>query len=65
MKAKDLVLKHYPDAFAMPIIDNARRRTTYVIVKGSVALDIFPNEGAATAGKAWTNAKKALLNTKQ
>lgn len=71
MKAKEFVLSKYPNATAFPSIDNARRQTSYVILKhGSFSehyaaqvfeMPIFPNEGAATASKAWTNAKKAII----
>ena len=61
MKGKDFVLSHYPKAFTWGMIDNARRQTSTVVIKGNNGLEIFPNEGATNASKAWTNAKKALL----
>ena len=63
MKAKDFVLGHYSNAYAYGMIDNARRQTSTVIVKGVTGLEIFPNEGATNASKAWTNAKKEILKT--
>lgn len=63
MKAEEFVKQHYPKAIAFPMIDNLRRQTSYVIVKGTVGLEIFENYGATTASKAWTNAKKDLLKT--
>lgn len=72
MKAKDFVLSKYPNATAFPSIDNRRGQTSYVILKyGSYSdhidartfeMEIFPNEGAETASKAWTNAKKHILS---
>lgn len=66
MSDKEYVKGKYPKAEAFPMIDNERGRTSYVIFKGGdFALEIFPNEGASTASKAWTNAKKYLqLNEK-
>jgi hypothetical protein len=61
MKAKDFVLSKYPKAFSYGMIDNARRQSSTVIVKGNFGAEIFPNEGAINASKAWTNAKKYLL----
>ena len=68
MKAIDFVKTHYPNATAFPSIDNGRRQTSYVILKHGafrdwteVGLEIFPNEGATTASKAWSNAKKQIL----
>jgi len=73
MKAKDFVLLHYPNAAAFPSIDNHRMQTSYVILKhgtyrehhdsGNFNMEIFTNEGATTASKAWTNAKKEILKT--
>ena len=67
MKAITFVKTHYPNATAFPSIDNRRGGTSYVILKhGSYAksvesgLEILPNEGAITASKAWTNAKKYI-----
>lgn len=62
MKAEAFVKQQYPEAYAYPMIDNWRRRTSYVIIKGIKGLEIFPNEGAKTASKAWTNAKKHLID---
>lgn len=68
MKAKDFVLQKFPDAYAYPMIDNYRRRTSYIIMNGAkwdgVNAIMFPNEGATTASKAWTNAKKHILTIK-
>ena len=61
MKAKEFVLSKYPDAFSYRMIDNARRQMSIIIVKGNNGLEIFPNEGARNASKAWTNAKKAII----
>lgn len=62
MKAKDFVLSKFPNAFPYGMIDNARRQTSVVIVKGDNGNEIFPNEGARNASKAWTNAKKYILS---
>lgn len=68
MKAKDFVKHKYPNANHFPMIDNRRMQTSYVILKHgrfedwpTIGLDIFPNEGAETPSKAWTNAKKYIL----
>ena len=64
MKAKEYVLIKYPNSFAYPMIDNARNQTSYVIIESYKAgLGIFPNEGAKTASKAWTNAMKHIKLT--
>lgn len=63
MKAKDFVLSKYPNAYTIGTIDNPRRQTSTVVIKGDNGLEIFPNEGATTASKAWTNAKKSILTT--
>lgn len=61
MRAKDFVLSKYPGACAFPMIDNLRRQTLYVILKGvGHGLEYITNEGATTASKAWTDAKKYL-----
>lgn len=60
MKAKDFVLSHYPKAFTFPMIDNYRRQTSYVVVKGDFGTFYITNEGARTASKAWTDAKKYI-----
>jgi hypothetical protein len=60
MKAIDFVLSKYPKAYSHSMIDNRRGRNSYVILKGVGSLEIFPNEGANTASKAWTNAKKHI-----
>ena len=69
MKAIDFVKERFPNATAFSMIDNARGRNSYVVLKhGSFKdnmtnggnFEIFPNEGAATANKAWTNAKKYI-----
>lgn len=65
MKAKDFVLGKYPNAYPCGMIDNARRQTSTVIVKGNHGLEIFPNEGATNASKAWTNAKKHIQEHSQ
>lgn len=62
MKAKDFVLSKFPKAFSYGMIDNERRQTSTVIVKGIAGFEIFPNEGATNASKAWTNAKKHIIN---
>lgn len=69
MKAKNFVLSRYPNATAFPMIDNRRGQTSYVIIKHGafedfpkIDLEIFSNEGAETASKAWTNAKKEILS---
>lgn len=63
MKAKDFVLEKYHGAIAFPMIDNARRQTSYVILKGQgYGMQYITNDGATTASKAWTDAKKFLLN---
>jgi hypothetical protein len=62
MKAKDFVLSQYPKAFPYRMIDNARRQTSVVIVKGNNGLEIFPNNGATTESNAWVNAKNSLIN---
>ena len=59
MRAIDFVKSHYPDAIVYAMIDNKRRQTSYVILKAP--FEIFTNEGATTASKAWTNAKKEIL----
>lgn len=71
MKAKDFVLSKYPNASHFRMIDNPRMQTSSVILKhGSYQehyqarafeMEIFPNEGAETASKAWTNAKKFII----
>lgn len=68
MKAKDFVKSKYPCAASFPMIDNAREQTSYVILKYGefgnwmkTGLEIFPNEGATTESKAWTNAKKEII----
>jgi len=61
MKSKDFVLSHYPNAYTYGMIDNARRQTSTVVIKGNLGTEIFPNEGARNASKAWTNAKKAII----
>lgn len=63
MKAKDFVKEKYPDAFAFPMIDNRRRQKSYVILKGAAeyGLEFITNEGATTASKAWTDAKKFII----
>lgn len=69
MKAKEFVLSRYPNATAFPSIDNHRRQTSYVILKYgtyqqnvvSGNFEIFTNEGATNASKAWTNAKKEII----
>jgi hypothetical protein len=61
MKAIDFVKQKYPNAFSYPMIDNARRQTSYVIVKGNFGTEFITNEGAKTASKAWTDAKKFIL----
>ena len=62
MKAIDFVISKYPQAIAYSSIDNKRRRNSYVILKqGTLFGEIFPNLGATTANKAWTNAKKHIL----
>lgn len=63
MKAIDFVISKYPDACSYSMIDNAYGRNSYVILKGTGNLEIFPNEHANTASKAWTNAKKHILQT--
>lgn len=75
MKAKDFVLSKYPNATPFPAIDNRRMRTSYVILKhgsyadhykaGAFEMETFPNEGAKTASKAWTNAKNHILETEK
>ena len=60
MTAKEFVKSKFPSSFSFTMIDNERRQNSYVIIKGIGGLDIFPNEGATTASKAWTNAKKHL-----
>lgn len=62
MKAKDFVKQKFPEAIAFPMIDNAREQTSYVILKGTTyGLEYITNEGATTASKAWTDAKKFLI----
>jgi hypothetical protein len=70
MKAIDFVRSKYPKASAFHMIDNRRRQMRYVILKHGtfqdwtiVGTEIFPNEGARTASKAWTNAKKEILKS--
>lgn len=63
MTAKDFVLSKYPEAFSFPMIDNKRDQTSYVILKGrNHGLEYITNEGARTSSKAWTDAKKFILN---
>ncbi|MEB0262911.1 hypothetical protein [Mucilaginibacter sp. 10I4] len=62
MIAKEFVLSKYPKAYSYGMIDNPRRQTSTVIIKSDTGLEIFPNEGATNSSKAWTNAKKAILN---
>lgn len=63
MKAKEFVLSKYPNALPYSMIDNRRGKNSYVILKGIPhGLDIFPNKHADTASKAWTNAKKHIIN---
>lgn len=62
MKAKDFVLSKYQNAFTYGMIDNARRQTSTVVVKGNSS-GIFPNKGAKNASKAWTNAKKYIIQS--
>lgn len=64
MKAIEFVKLKYPNALAFPSIDNYRRQTSYVIIKDYTtgSNEIFPNEGATTASKAWTNAKKHIIS---
>lgn len=61
MKAKEFVRSKYPESQQYPMIDNYRKQTSYVIIKASGSMDIFTNEGAKTASKAWVNAKKEIL----
>lgn len=61
MKAKDFVRSKYPNSQQFPMIDNQRRQTSYVIIKELGSMNIFTNEGATTAYKAWTNAKNEIL----
>lgn len=63
MKAIDFVKQTYPHAKVTTMIDNANRQTSYVILKGEFGLEIFPNQAATTPGKAWTNAKKYIINS--
>lgn len=75
MKAKDFVLSKFPNATSFPSIDNRRQQTSYVILKhgsfqenylsGNFNMEIFTNEGTTTASKAWTNAKKEILQLEQ
>lgn len=65
MRAIDFVKSKYPDALSFPMIDNHRGQTSYVILKGAqqYGFEIITNEGATTASKAWTDAKKYILET--
>jgi delta-aminolevulinic acid dehydratase/porphobilinogen synthase len=64
MKAKDFVLSKYPNAGYFPMIDNRRRQTSYVICNMDGSGEFIINNGARTASKAWTDAKKAILENK-
>lgn len=62
MKAKEFVRAKYPESWAVPMIDNPRHQTSYVILKGGkFGLEIITNEGATTSSKAWTDAKKYII----
>lgn len=66
MKAIDFVKSRYPNARYFPMIDNRRMQTSYVILKGpEYGLEIITNEGATTTSKAWTDAKKYILETEK
>lgn len=66
MKAIDFVKSRFPGAHNFAMIDNPRLQTSQVILKGmAFELEIFPNEGATTASKAWTNAKNHILETEK
>jgi hypothetical protein len=63
MKAIDFVKQKYPEAFPFPMIDNPRRQTSYVIIKGLRgirATEYIVNNGARNASKAWTDARKYI-----
>lgn len=61
MTAKDFVKNIFPKAFSMPIIDNARRQTSFVIIKNDGSHEFIVNNGATHSSKAWTDAKKEII----
>lgn len=65
MKAKEFVLSKYPNAYSYGMIDNSRQQTSTVIIKDVGDWQIFPNDGATNANKAWANAKKSILKDEQ